>query len=206
MRFDQGVIKWRIRLESKSSPGSRRFALELSMNSIAKHVSSIRVPLTVFFLLVFCLAGIAIWSHVQLPDRMAVHFDGSGTPDRWSGKWEMTGVMLGVAVLYSLIFGVFSIYLPKLPARLWNLPRKDYWLAPERASETLTSFGRDYLWMGILMLLLMGYVQWDVFQANTVRPDHNLTMNIWLVLGVVVLFIVMAIRMAVKFYRVPSST
>ena len=176
------------------------------MAPIAKHVHSIRIPLTIFFLLAFGLAGFAIWTHGRLPDRMAVHFDGSGTPNRWSGKWEMTGAMLGVSLLYILLFGVFSIYLPKMPSNLWNLPCKDYWLAPERAAETLTSFGRDYLWMGILMLLLTGYVQWDVFQANTVRPNNNLEMSIWLILGVVGLFIAMAIRMAVKFYRVPSST
>jgi hypothetical protein len=116
----------------------------------------------------------------------------------------MTGVMLGVAALYAVLFGVFSMYLPKIPAKLWNLPRKDYWLTPERASRTMTEFGRDYLWMGILMLLLMLYVSWDVFQANTVRPDHSLSMSVWLILGVVALFIGMAIRMAVKFYRVPK--
>ena len=180
--------------------------MDSESSSIARHVHSIRTPLAIFFLLVVGLVGMAIWQHGQLPDRMAVHFDGSGTPDRWSGKWEMTGAMLGVALLYSLLFGLSSMMLPKLPRRLWNLPRKDYWLAPERVAETLTSFGRDFLWMGTVMLLLMGYVQWDVFQANTVRPDRNLTMSLWSVLGVVALFVGMAVRMAVKYYRVPQGS
>ena len=113
------------------------------------------------------LVGIVIWQHGRLPDRMAVHFDGSGTPDRWSGKWEMTIVMLAVTLLYFLLFGLFSILLPKMPHQLWNLPRKDYWRASERAAETRTFFGRDFLWMGIGMLLFMGYVQWDSQSGNS---------------------------------------
>ena len=174
------------------------------MNSISDHVRSIRGPLVIFFALAIGLIIFTIWTHGQLPDKMAVHFDGSGAPNRWSGKWEMTGVMLGVAVLYSVLFGVFAIYLPKMPAKLWNLPRKDYWLTPERAAKTMTEFSRDYLWMGIVMLLFMGYVHWDVFQANTVRPDHRLSMSIWLVPGVVGLFFGLVIKMVVKFYRVPK--
>ena len=173
--------------------------------SISAHVRSIRGFLSVFFLLAIGLIGFTIWTHSLLPDRMAVHFDGSGTPDRWSGKWEMTLVMLGVAILYSLIFGVFSIFLPRIPSRWWNLPRKDYWLTPERAAKTRTEFCRDYLTIGIVMLALMAYVLWDVLQANTVRPDHSLSMSVWLVLGVVGVVIAMAIRMAIKFRRVPKE-
>ena len=59
--------------------------------------------------------------------------------------------------------------------------------------------------IGILMLLLKAYVVWDVFQANTVRPNQNLSMSIWFVLLFVALVFVIVIRMSIKFLRVPGQ-
>lgn len=171
---------------------------------VSEHVSSIRLPLTIFFGLMALLAVYVWWTHGQLPNKMAVHFNGAGNPDRWAGKWEMTGVMLIVIGLYSVIFGLSSMFMSKLSPKWWNLPNKDYWFAPERVSETMTSFSKNFLSIGICMVVFMGYVHWDVFQANTVRPGNQLSMSVWGILGFVALIFTLVIRMALKFRKKKS--
>jgi len=173
--------------------------------ALSSHIRNIRIPLVIFFVLMAGIIGFTIWSHQHLPDRVAVHFDGAGQPDRWSGKWEITGVFLGVFALYGIIFGLFSIFLPKLPPGMWNLPKKAYWLAPERMEKTLEMFCRDFLTIGIMMIAFMGWIQWGVFQANTVREDHSLPIPLWGILIFLVAVAVVVIRMIQRFQQIPKS-
>lgn len=76
------------------------------------------------------------WALTVLPDRVAAHFGRGGLPDQWNSRSEfgaLYAVMLGVEVA---IFCGLAVLLPRLPAATINLPRKDYWLAPQRSAAT----------------------------------------------------------------------
>ncbi|MBN2358843.1 MAG: DUF1648 domain-containing protein [Deltaproteobacteria bacterium] len=81
----------------------------------------------------------------RLPERVAVHFGGDGSPNGWSTRscfWLVYGALLvGSALLWIAI----PFALRATPARSLNLPHREYWLAPERRERTLR-FLRDWTW------------------------------------------------------------
>jgi len=83
------------------------------------------LPLTALVL----LWSLALWLWPDLPERIPLHFDGSGAPDRYGAKTPWNWFLLpGIA---TLLVGLFSFVLPpwieSLAARnsVWlNVPRR----------------------------------------------------------------------------------
>jgi uncharacterized membrane protein len=167
------------------------------------HLRAIRFPLFLFCAIVVSLAGYILWAHGQLPERIAVHFNVSGRPDRWSGKGELTGVMLMVVILFFLLFGVGAMLARNVPVKWWNLPNRDYWLAPERSAETMAVVSKTLLHIGIVTLILMGYIHWDVVQANLVRPDHRIRVSLVVISAFAAWILILTIRMTLRFSKSP---
>jgi hypothetical protein len=59
-----------------------------------------------------------------------------------------------------------------LPRSLINLPRKNFWLAPERLPDTHRYLARRGLWLGCIVLLLMLGLHFTVVRANQLTPPH----------------------------------
>src|SRR5688500_1481613 len=76
------------------------------------------------------LVGLAA-TYARLPERMASHFDASGVADGWMTRdayvWFMVGVVTFVSLTMNAAFGSVRF----LPNAVINIPRRDYWLAPE---------------------------------------------------------------------------
>ena len=100
------------------------------------------------------LADVA-WYYPQLPQQVPLHFNGAGQPDNWGTKHELLGVTLGgIAILVTLLMP--SVYLMKvLPTSLFNMPHRDYWLAPERAAATRQMLMERMGWISCATLVLM---------------------------------------------------
>ena len=83
------------------------------------------------------LAGLAtaVVAWFVLPDRVPMHFGGSGEVDRWGSRTEAVVTFAVMIVGLALLFWVLTIMVPRMPEDLLNIPSRDkqWWLAiPER--------------------------------------------------------------------------
>lgn len=101
-----------------------------------------------------------------LPGRMASHFDGTGRANGFMFRDDFLATELGLFAFMSLIFVVLPGFLRRIPNSLINLPRKDYWLAPERREATLRDMARQLTWFGAATLLFLLLVMEAVMRAN----------------------------------------
>ena len=174
------------------------------MPTISQHIKAIRFPLMVFLALSTAFIILVLWTHSRFPDSIAVHYGLNGEPDRFSAKSELTFVMIAVAVVYLIIFAGFSIFTPKIPVSLWNLPNKTYWLSPEHAKETVATFCGGLLWFGCIMVLFMAWIHWDVFQANVVREQNRLQLSLWHILAFLAATVVFVVWIVFRFRKTPE--
>ena len=163
-----------------------------------------RTLLFLFCILTLAFLAYVTWTHFRLPERVPVHFGPSGEPDRWSSRNELTWGMAGVGIFYLLLFGLGAFLFPKIPARLWNLPNRDYWLAPERRRATGDALNVYYLAIGIATVLLTCFVHWATVE---VALGHRERLPFpWWVMGVYLAVVAAAcVLLFRRFGKVPEE-
>ncbi|MGD2116295.1 MAG: DUF1648 domain-containing protein [Acidobacteriota bacterium] len=137
----------------------------------------------------------------RLPDTVASHFGAGGQPDGWSSKTELF-VVYGVVILVTVTpFLLLPWLLPKIPDDLINMPKKDYWLAPERREETFRIITVYLLWMGIGTLMMLAHVMGLAMAAN-LEPEPRLAGSFWWSFGLYMAFVVAwTVTFVRRFYR-----
>ena len=109
---------------------------------------------SVLFCWLVFLAGVLLSYHYYplLPESVPSHFGSEGKADGWMEKDAFLTFMgiLGVSILG--LFLVLARLLRHIPNSLINLPHRDYWLAPERRTETLERIGDMLAWFGVATL------------------------------------------------------
>jgi uncharacterized membrane protein len=126
----------------------------------------LRMPLLVLgVLLGAALAQLAVFLPL-MPALLASHFDGAGRANGWSSRAGFAAIELIVLLVIVLAFVVMPASLYKFPDSAFNLPRKRYWLAPERRDETLRFLIASLLWFGCACLALMLAVTHLVIRVN----------------------------------------
>ncbi len=154
-------------------------------------------------LLLLCAGlGVAEVVHYypQLPETVASHFDGRGTPDGWSSKGQFFGLLGGLAGLMLALFGAFGLWIPRMNSAYVNLPHKEYWLAPERRGATLAWLGAYMLEMGVITMALMLAVTHLTIQANLVEGGTLQGFG-WVFGGYILLMGAWLARVFVRFRR-----
>lgn len=104
------------------------------------------------------------------PERVATHFNFEGQPNGWMSR--RANLIAYSALAYGLPIAVYGIFCLTrvLPVGLVNLPRREYWLAPERREETLRELQRQSLWLGCLMVLFAAGLYAMTLEANQHDP------------------------------------
>jgi serine/threonine-protein kinase len=102
-----------------------------------------------------------------LPERVATHFGIDGLPNGWTSRDEFTKSTALIVILPVAVVQGIGLLLGRIPSSLINLPNRDYWLAPERRSETLERVRTAMLEFGNAMFAFLLFVVWSVIQANT---------------------------------------
>ncbi|HEU5396877.1 MAG TPA: hypothetical protein VFV81_06905, partial [Verrucomicrobiae bacterium] len=74
------------------------------------------------------------------------------------------------------IFLLLALLMRVLPAWTFNLPNRDYWLAPERRDQTVAVIAGQLLWLACLMILFLAGIFGLTVEANRLTPPH-LPMN-----------------------------
>ncbi len=129
-----------------------------------------------------------VWSYPTLPETMASHFDGTGRPDGFQsrdGFVALAASMLGIAVLIPVGLGALF---RRIPPAWFNLPNRDYWLAPEQREETLDAISTQLDWFGAASLALYLIVIQMVVATNRSSAPRLDSKSMFIVLGLYLLF------------------
>jgi uncharacterized membrane protein len=141
-----------------------------------------RLPLAVLVLTHLGLAVSLLYASQKLPDPVASHFNGQGVPDGWMSRsahlWAMTGIGFGLSLFMLATFYSIRFF----PNCTINLPHRDYWLAPERRTETCDAIFHAGLWFTSLLAAFLAAINLLVVAANDVQPV-KLSSAIWLLLA-----------------------
>jgi uncharacterized membrane protein len=132
-------------------------------------------------LLALCLGF--LWylasSSGELPDRVATHFGFGGEPNGWMSRQGTVAFMAVMGLgLPLLLVGVSSL-VRVLPVSLINIPRREYWLGPERRSQAAMLLFRHMLWLACLVVCFMGGIQYTLVRSNQTMPPHMPSGLIW---------------------------
>ena len=165
-----------------------------------------RLPKLIFMLLVLYATIHFSYVYPQLPPVVASHFDGRGVANGWQPKSAFFVAFVALSVLVVVIGFAVPQILTVLPPQLINLPNKQYWLAPERITETQEFFGAYFAWFGCALYLVMIFA-FDFAVRTNLHPENPPNpISFWYVLGGLLLFLLFwSIRMMAKFLRPPNQ-
>ena len=165
-----------------------------------------RLPKVVYFLML--LMGVLQWmrAYRQLPDRMASHFDFYGRANGRQPKEAFFLVLAVVIVMTGVMGFLIPVVIAAAPTEFINLPRKDYWLAPERREETLRFLRTHLEWFACGVLLVLLYAASQAINANL--PDHapfGARGLLYALAGFLLLTLAGTVRLMRHFYRAPRQ-
>jgi uncharacterized membrane protein len=152
-----------------------------------------RVPRALFFAIILAAFAQCIHDFPLLPDRLASHFGASGLPNGWMTKTQF--FITYALVLLPVLFIEFWLHrkVSKTPQAKLNLPNKEYWLAPERRTETFSYFESFFAWYGCAFLFVVAVVMGLAMRANFYTPPQLPTVLVVSILLAFVLFNVGAV-------------
>jgi len=141
------------------------------------------IPTLILALLYASFLGCWVWAGSELPERVATHFNGSGEPNGWMSRSAHQVFMLAFGLAFPL-FVVLLCYLTRfLPSGLVNIPRRDYWLAPERRQETSDYLVHHSFWFACMAICFVIGIQYSIVLANRLTPPHLSTPVLLSVVG-----------------------
>jgi uncharacterized membrane protein len=113
-------------------------------------------------------AGCA-WAYPHLPDRIPVHFDLAGQPDRWAARspWSWFGLP-AIALVLALGMHAIAAWSTRRPD-LWNVPDKPRFLALTEA-ERAPIVARMQAFLAAVsaaVTALFCALQWGTYRAAT---------------------------------------
>jgi uncharacterized membrane protein len=157
-----------------------------------------RLPRTAYaFLALSCLLLMAFY-YPKMPQRMASHFAADGSPNGWLPREAFFLLMLLVTASSAVTVFFAPWQIARKSNARFNLPNRDYWLAPERREATMRIVAALMAWFGcgILFVLIAG--TYLALQAN-LAPDHHFNSEAMLV--VLAAFFIVLIFLIVGFVR-----
>ncbi len=147
----------------------------------------------------------ALIYYPQLPAQVASHFDAAGRPNGWSSKSAYFALQAFIVLVVTICFAALPAWLERAPARLVNLPNKDYWLAPERRAATMARVASALTWFGCAGLVFITVVAFLVIDFNLGRERALPAVPIWALLGGIAVCTVLLILRLLYLGRRPPS-
>jgi hypothetical protein len=146
-------------------------------------------PVTrVTFALATVLVVASVWVYPRLPPRIPAHFGARGDVNRWAdtGILSWFGPVILALVLVALV-EAGARWIIRNPRRV-NTPDPARFaaLSPPAQRMVAEEGVRPLRWVGILVVLLMGTVQWSVLQGARGTGGASLGLVLALGLGLVV--------------------
>lgn len=123
-------------------------------------------------LLASAVGGILLLAYhwQKLPDRLASHFNASGTADGWMSKDAHFIFAAGLIVLMTAMFIGIAVLVQKLDQRWINIPNKEHWFSDKLQGQTRLGLSAWSYTYGAMMNVFLIFVFHLVYLANTSEP------------------------------------
>jgi uncharacterized membrane protein len=113
-----------------------------------------------------------VYYYPQLPETVASHFSGSGTPNGWSSRQEFFGIYWGMVVVMLLVLYGLPLLYRRFPKISSNIPNKEYWMAPERREETFAFLSARMHWFAnATIVFLISTMQLVILTNFDAQPN-----------------------------------
>jgi uncharacterized membrane protein len=107
---------------------------------------------------------------IILPENVASHFGGNGTPNAWVSRESIALIFLATEVpLFLLVYYAPSLVF-QFPPGLINLPNRDYWLREKNRPQAREKLGALMSVFGIALFSFLFVVKLLVIDANLAEP------------------------------------
>ncbi len=107
-----------------------------------------------------------------LPERVAVHFDTAGRPNRWESRSALgfgtVTTHLGTASFLILL----TAFMHRLPPRFVNLPNADYWRQPQHYRQACRFMRQWARWLAAATLVWATLLGRQLCLANQTDPPR----------------------------------
>jgi uncharacterized membrane protein len=157
------------------------------------------------WLAVFTLLAIYFYSEIGgLPDRLAVHFDITGTPNGFQSKSAFMAAFPPFVLLINGILAVFCWAIRKIPAPFVHVPWKSYWSStPGRISQMNERMPMVMILVAIFADTIFLFAAHAIIQANSKAAVFQIPLNA----GVFGIFVLSLFLMAALFliFRPPED-
>ena len=138
-----------------------------------------RLPIFILVVLAAVIVSQVVHFYPYLPDLVVSHWGPGGRPDGWLSKSNFFLAMVVSELGITGILIALTLGLPRIISkRWWNLPQKDYWLAPERRSDTVRFVRAQMLWLTVIIEAGMVILWQSTINAN-VKPELHWPANFW---------------------------
>lgn len=140
-------------------------------------------PLILLAAIYLIFVMVFVTTAAQLPERVATHFGGGGTPDAWmSRKAHLLGMGALTLLFPGFVLGM-SFIIRYLPASMLSLPNRDYWRAPNRLPWVYDFLFRHSLWFAALSVAFVLGIHLSIVDANKRVPMELSTEYLLIVVG-----------------------
>jgi uncharacterized membrane protein len=148
---------------------------------------------------------VILLSYVLLPERVATHFGLGGAPDSWASKEFNLLLILVIEIPLFLALVYAPTLTLKVPAKLVNLPHRDYWLRPENRALTQAKVARHAHLFGTALYTFLTCVSVLVLHANLSQPVHLDEQAFLLLFGVFLAFVIYWCIEFIRAFRLPAN-
>ena len=148
--------------------------------------------------------GSMVLGAVMLPDRVASHFGLRGEANAWMSK-EANLLFLGAVGLGLPLFILGLTYVTRFfPNSTFNLPHKEYWLAPERRQQTVDFLFHESFWMAGFTQLFLSWVNFLIIIAHRQTPQRLSMPGLWIALVLLLVALGFWIARLIRYFDRPA--
>ena len=158
---------------------------------------------SIVVLLILSVVHIAVY-YPALQNPIGSHFDAQGNIDGWMSKSQLALFYILTQIGLPLLMLGIGRLVYVLPDSMINVPRKEYWLAPERRAETLGIMETMLAWISVSTMSLLIAMFQITFMVNLgqIKPTTVVLLTPTIVYSVFVIFLV--VWLCLRFNRVPK--
>ena len=117
-------------------------------------------------------AGFIKLSGQSLPPAVASHFAVGGNANGFMPRSAYLDLMLFIGVGVPFLLALVHRLVRLVPPHLVSLPNRDYWLSPERTTETFAFLYNHGIYLSALLATFICFIHWLVVRANELQPPH----------------------------------
>jgi len=128
------------------------------------------LPLGFLILCASCFLATVAIDFPQLPERVATHFDLSGSANGWMSRPDHMISMVCMGFGLPTFISVIMLLMRVLPSSTLNVPHSAYWRAPDNYPRACQFMLRASFWYGAGLMLWNALLSHSITKANQLTP------------------------------------